>query len=64
MRLISWVLFGSHRLSKYKWACPNCGHHFYAKWYKFIYAPGKLFETPALKCPKCKIKDSCSIARH
>ena len=50
-------------LAANKFACPNCGHHFYAKWYQLMFAGGAVhaFNFANIKCPKCKISDSCSV---
>ena len=50
-------------LASNRFACPNCGHHFYAKWYQLMFAGGTVyaFNYAKVKCPKCKISDSCSI---
>jgi len=43
-------------------ACPNCGYHFYAKWYQLIFGQGytiRAFGQARIKCPKCKILDMC-----
>jgi len=65
VKLIFRALFdNSFRLAENRWTCTNCGHHFYTKWYKLIFAPSAALETPALKCPKCKTKDMCSIVRN
>jgi len=51
------VLAGEH------FACPNCGHHFYAKWYQLIFGQRytiHAFGQARIKCPKCKMRDMCS----
>ena len=50
-------------LASNRFACPNCGHHFYAKWYQLMFAGGAVhaFNYANIKCPKCKIKDTCSV---
>ena len=53
---------GAH-LAENRFACPNCGHHFYAKWYQVMFAGGMihLYNYAKLKCPKCKVTDACGI---
>jgi len=52
-------------LATNRFACPNCGHHFYAKWYQLILAGGAIyaFHYANVRCPKCKTKDSCSVIK-
>lgn len=49
------------RLAKNTFACPNCGHHFKIKWYNLIFAPSTFWEKAYVKCPKCHIRDTCTI---
>ena len=48
-------------LSDTPFSCPNCGHHFYVKWYKLFFKYGAVltYGKAYLKCPKCKQKDMC-----
>lgn len=43
-------------------ACPNCGHVFYVKWFKlyFTWGTALMYGKAKLKCPRCKQKDMCS----
>ena len=60
---IRFAVRGAFSAANNRFACPNCGHNFYAKWYQLMFAGGAIhaFDYANLKCPKCKIKDSCSI---
>jgi len=46
-----------------RFACPNCGHRFYAEWYQLMFAGVAVhgLNFANIKCPKCRIKDSCSV---
>ena len=53
------------RLKQYAekpFACPNCGHIFYVKWYNLILKETVILmrDKAPLKCPKCKMRDMCS----
>jgi DNA-directed RNA polymerase subunit RPC12/RpoP len=58
---IRFALSGAASAANNRLACPNCGHHFYAKWYQLMFASGSIhaFNYANVKCPKCKILDSC-----
>ena len=56
-------VIGGSVLAGEPFACPNCGYHFYAKWYQLIFGQGytiRAFGQAKIKCPKCKIRDMCS----
>ena len=59
---IRFAIRGSSEASN-RFVCPNCGHHFYAKWYQLMFAGGTIhaFNCAKVKCPKCKITDLCSV---
>ena len=57
-----------YRIDKYRevmdepFACPNCGAHFYAKWYHYFswsFGPFLHNKSMKMKCPKCKERDMC-----
>ena len=57
------LVIGCSILAGEPFACPNCGHQFYAKWYQLIFGQRytiRAFDQARIKCPKCKIRDMCS----
>ena len=56
-------LIGGAMLRGELFACPNCGHRFYAKWYQLMFRSQRytvhMFNQARIKCPKCKIRDMC-----
>ena len=60
---IRFAVRGSLLASNNRFACPNCGHNFYGKWYQLMFAVGAVnaFNFANIRCPKCKIKDSCGV---
>ena len=49
-------------LTEKPFVCPNCGYRFYVRWYQlypFKAGSVRAFGRANLKCPNCKIKDTC-----